>query len=99
MCATDLGRLPPTFVVTAEYDPLYNDGFDYAQKLRDAVQLLEIGEVSPLELIDAALARIEQMDGGGEYPADPLPGARAGAGPHRRTSVAGSAGCRSRSRT
>lgn len=30
---------------------------------RDAVQLLEIGEVSPLELIDAALARHEQVDG------------------------------------
>lgn len=29
---------------------------------RDAVQLLEIGEVSPLELIDAALARIEQVE-------------------------------------
>ena len=30
---------------------------------RDAVDLLAIGEVSPLELIDAALARIEQVDG------------------------------------
>ena len=29
---------------------------------RDAVQLLEIGEVSPLELIDAALARIEKVE-------------------------------------
>ncbi len=29
---------------------------------RDAVQLLEIGEVSPLELIEAALARIEQVE-------------------------------------
>jgi amidase len=30
---------------------------------RDAVQLLEIGEVTPLELIDAALARIAKVDG------------------------------------
>lgn len=29
---------------------------------REAVQLLEVGEVSPLELIDAALARIEQVE-------------------------------------
>ncbi|MCA8929070.1 MAG: alpha/beta hydrolase [Alphaproteobacteria bacterium] len=35
-CATDLSRLPPTFVVTAEYDPLYNDGFDYARRLKAA---------------------------------------------------------------
>ncbi len=38
MLAQDLSNLPPAFVVTAEYDPLYNDGFDYAEKLRaDAV--------------------------------------------------------------
>jgi acetyl esterase len=35
-CATDLSHLPPTYVVTAEYDPLYNDGFDYAQRLKAA---------------------------------------------------------------
>ncbi len=29
---------------------------------REVVQLLEVGEVSPLELIDAALARIEQVE-------------------------------------
>ena len=29
---------------------------------REAVQLLEVGEVSPLELIDAALARIEEVE-------------------------------------
>ena len=36
MVATDLSRLPPTYVVTAEYDPLYNDGFDFAARLRAA---------------------------------------------------------------
>ncbi|HKK31600.1 MAG TPA: alpha/beta hydrolase [Alphaproteobacteria bacterium] len=36
MVASDLSRLPPTFIVTAEYDPLYNDGFDYGQKLQAA---------------------------------------------------------------
>ena len=36
MVADDLTRLPPTYVVTAEYDPLYNDGFDYAARLREA---------------------------------------------------------------
>lgn len=36
MLADNLSNLPPTFVVTAEYDPLYNDGFDFAQKLKAA---------------------------------------------------------------
>ena len=36
MVASDLSGLPPSFVVTAEYDPLYNDGFDYAARLRQA---------------------------------------------------------------
>jgi acetyl esterase len=36
MVANDLSGLPPAFIVTAEYDPLYNDGYDYAQKLKAA---------------------------------------------------------------
>jgi len=36
LLADDLSNLPPAFVVTAEYDPLYNDGFDFAQKLKAA---------------------------------------------------------------
>jgi acetyl esterase len=34
--AADLSRLPPTFIATAEFDPLRDDGEAYAERLREA---------------------------------------------------------------
>ncbi len=35
-CATDLSQLPPTFIITAEYDPLHHEAENYAKQLREA---------------------------------------------------------------
>ncbi len=35
-CMTNLGGLPPAFIVTAEYDPLHHEAVSYADRLRQA---------------------------------------------------------------
>ena len=47
--ATNLSDLPPTFLVTAENDPLRDEGIEPAQKLRDAgveVQYRHFGDAA-----------------------------------------------------
>jgi acetyl esterase len=36
LSAKDFSKLPPAFIVTAKYDPLRDDGTDYAEKLKQA---------------------------------------------------------------
>lgn len=42
LLAKDFSRQPDTLVVTAQYDPLRDEGEDYGQKLRDAGSYVEI---------------------------------------------------------
>jgi acetyl esterase len=65
--AADLSGLPPAFVLTAQYDPLRDQGIAYADALRDAGNAVEMtmyeglfhGFFSMFDLIDAGKAAFD----------------------------------------
>jgi acetyl esterase len=69
LCAGDLSRLPPALVITAEYDPLCDEGDAYAARLMDAgVEVTHArypgmvhGFVRRMNLLDAGRRALEQV--------------------------------------
>lgn len=67
--ADDLSGLPPAIVVTAEYDPLRDDGDAYAARLRDSgvavehftAQGLPHGFIGMADLVDSAGAYLDRL--------------------------------------
>ena len=67
--APSLADLPPAFIVTAEHDPLRDEGAAYAARLRDAGVPVEYvpgpglihGFAAFLGVVDAAEANLEQI--------------------------------------
>ncbi|HTY19110.1 MAG TPA: alpha/beta hydrolase [Myxococcota bacterium] len=69
LCAEKFGELPPALVVTAEYDPLRDEGEAYAARLAEAGVPSQLsrydgqihGFVSMFELLDAGQRAVEQI--------------------------------------
>jgi acetyl esterase len=61
----DLGNLPPAIIVVAEYDPLHDEGVEYASRLKDdgnAVDLRsEDGMIHPFFWLGAAIDRGREL--------------------------------------
>lgn len=56
LLATDFAGLPPTTVIVAEFDPLRDEGLEYARRVRDA------GVLTTVQLIPGALHGLWWMD-------------------------------------
>lgn len=75
--AADLGSLPPALVLTAEFDPLRDEGAEYAEKLRSAGVAAEHwhleNQMHGFLMQDRAIARAsETIDNVGRWLADTL---------------------------
>jgi acetyl esterase len=63
----DLGNLPPAIIVVAEYDPLHDEGVDYASRLKEDGTYVDLrreaGMIHPFFWLGAAIDRGRELVG------------------------------------